>query len=242
MANDFFDQTKWSTVLRAGADDTQVRLAALERLLTRYRRPILLEFQSRARCAPLEAEELAHQFFHDCLRRDFLKDIDPARGRFRAFIKGCITNFLRDQHDKFTAQKRGGGLAPVSLDETYEDGTPRHDPAGENESPHFDLDRAWAREVLELALAELEQECVNARRGPLFVALKPFLQGDPENGGYSAAASRLGMNEGAVRVAAHRLRQRLGELIEAEIKQTVTVAEDWRDELRYFLELLGGKS
>ena len=54
-------------------------LAALERLLTRYRRPILLEVQSRRQCGQLEAEELTHQFIHNCLCRDFLKTIDPQK-------------------------------------------------------------------------------------------------------------------------------------------------------------------
>src|SRR5262245_38947561 len=79
----FYDQTGWSTIDRLKSDDTKVREAARERLLTRYRRPIILEMQSRERCSALEAEELAHQFIHNALQRDFLSKADPARGRFR---------------------------------------------------------------------------------------------------------------------------------------------------------------
>src|SRR5437870_5046959 len=127
-AESFYDLTGWSTVVQAQSDDSQVRRTARERLLHRYRRPIILEFQSRANCSHLEAEELAHQFLHDCLQRDFLMAVDPARGRFRAFIKACITNFLNDHRDKENAEKRGGGKKPESLDETGEDGERRLDP------------------------------------------------------------------------------------------------------------------
>src|SRR5436309_272570 len=113
----FFDQTGWTTVLQAKGGTETTRLAALERLLTRYRRPILLEMQCRARCPEIEAEELTHQFIHNCLRRDFLKNVEPEKGRFRSFIKACISNFLRDLHREKAAQP-----SQVSLDETDEEG------------------------------------------------------------------------------------------------------------------------
>jgi RNA polymerase sigma-70 factor (ECF subfamily) len=41
------------------------------------------------------------------------------------------------------------------------------------------------------------------------------------------------MNEGAVRVARHRLRRRLGELLRSEIAHTVTSPEQVDEEIRY---------
>lgn len=233
----FFGETNWSTVLTAKAADEDVRLAAMERLLTRYRRPILLEFQSRVRCAEPEAEELAQEFIFICLRRDFLKNVGPEKGRFRSFIKACIANFLRDRHRERATQPEA-----VSLDETDDEGTRRFDPPAESDHPETGLDDQWARQVVALALKQLEEECMAARRGALFAGLKPFLHGEPDGDGYAPLAARLGMNEGALRTATHRMRQRLGELIEEEIKQTVGNGQDWREELRYLLELLGRNS
>ena len=47
------------------------------------------------------------------------------------------------------------------------------------------------------------------------------------------------MTEGAIKVAAHRLRHRYRELIRTEIAQTVASAEDVDDELRHLLSVLG---
>jgi len=188
----FFDQTRWSTVLQAQAGEETLRLAALERLLTTYRRPILLEMQCRARCAESEAEELTHQFIHNCLRRDFLKSLDPEKGRFRAFIKTCITNFLCDLHRQKVKRPE-----QVSLDETDDEGHRLIEPAGEMVSAEFIVDCQWARQVLALSLERLEQECIAARRGALFTALKSFLAGDPEGEVYAPIAARLGMKEEA---------------------------------------------
>jgi RNA polymerase sigma-70 factor (ECF subfamily) len=240
MSHQFFPaQTAWSTVIEAKSTEESVRLAALERLFTRYRQPICLEFQHRLQGAALEAEELAHHFIHECLRKDFLKSLDPGKGRFRAFIKACITNFILDYREKAAAAKRGGGLATRSLDEQDAEGNRLLEPAAASEPPELAADRHWADQIVALAMERLEQECAAARRGTLFTVLRPFLQGEPEPGSYRAAAAELNLKEGAVRTATSRLRKRLGELIREEIQETTGAESDWREEVRYFLDLIG---
>jgi RNA polymerase sigma-70 factor (ECF subfamily) len=46
------------------------------------------------------------------------------------------------------------------------------------------------------------------------------------------------MNEGAVKVAVHRLRKRYGELIRAQIAQTVATPAQVDEELEYFFTVL----
>lgn len=234
-----FATTSWKTVLQARHDDPGGR-AALERLLSRYYSPIHRIIQHHQRSHPEQAQDLTQEFIKDCLKRDFLREVGPEKGRFRTFIRGCLKNFLADQHDRATAQKRGGGAEPLSLHQTDEDGNPILDPAAETADPCENLDRAWAREVVNQALARLEAECSFARRAELFQELKGHLAGHEEPAGMSASlAARLGLKEETLYVARHRLRQRLGELIAEEVKATVCEESDWRDELRYLMQLVG---
>lgn len=235
----FFEATIWSTILKAKDGDEQIRLAAQERLLARYRQPILRHIQASQRCSPEDAEDLTQEFIHQCLRLDFLKQVGPDHGRFRTFIKACIKNFLRDQHVHKTAQKRGGGQAVASLDETDDDGNNVLEPAGSAAIPETLLDREWAWSVLDYALNALGRECVQARRGELFEALKGHLGRAPDPGRASEIGAKLGLSEGAVHTAMNRLRGRLGELISEEVRQTAGTQEDWRQELTYLVELLG---
>src|SRR5262249_696244 len=147
--------------------------------INRYHSPIVREIQTRARCSAAEAEELTQQFIHDWLRRDFLKNVDPEKGRFRTFIKRCIVNFLCDVYRRKAAQPQ-----PVSLDQTDENGERTFEPSAEIALPEAASDRLWARQILALAMDQLERECVAARRGALLSRLKPFLAGDPENDSY----------------------------------------------------------
>ena len=233
-----FGFTSWKTVLEARRDDPDGR-AAMERLLRRYYAPIHRIIQLQQRCGPGHAEDLAQEFLGDCLRRDFLRDVGPDKGRFRTFIRRCLQNFLRDQHAKAAAQKRGAGEAPLSLQVADEEGQALLDPAAEIEDPGLLLDREWARQVVASALAALERECVNARRADLYRELKGQLAASQEAASAAWIGARLGLSEGTVNVARHRLRQRLGELIVEEIKETVGNDGDWREELQYLMRLVG---
>ena len=54
-------------------------------------------------------------------------------------------------------------------------------------------------------------------------------------------AAQLGMNEGAVKVAVHRLRKRYRQLLRAEIAQTLAATEDVDEELRHLFSVLAGR-
>lgn len=241
LAAGFFEATRWSTIIDGGhSNDTEVKRAALERLFARYHRPIFCHIQASLPPSRRgEAEDLTQAFILQALRLDFLKNVSPDRGRFRTFIKRCIHNFLCDEHDRNTAIKQGGGQTLASLDETDGEGNRVNDPSAPVIPPGIALDREWALSVLENSLSRLEQECVSARQGELFKALKGHLGHAPEDRTAKEIGERLGMKEGTVHVALNRMRGRLGNIIQEEIKQTVGTEEDWREELRYLVDLLG---
>jgi len=62
--------------------------------------------------------------------------------------------------------------------------------------------------------------------------------GLPKVSSHAETARRLGMTEGALKVAAHRLRKRYRELLRDEIAQTVATPELVDEEIRYLLDSL----
>ena len=62
--------------------------------------------------------------------------------------------------------------------------------------------------------------------------MKQFLAGQPGDISYCELAEELGMTEGAVKVAVHRMRRRYRDLLKEEIAQTVSGPEELEDELR----------
>ena len=165
---------------------------------------------------------------------------EPGRGRFRSFLLGAVKHFLADQHDRAQAAKRGGGQKVVSIEAGAGTSTTAElqipDPAGP--VPDTVFDRQWAVTLVERALNVLAAEFAAAGKAEQFDTLKPWLLGEVDSLSQADAARRLGLTEGAAKVAIHRLRKRFRELVKAEIAQTVDDAAQVQEELRYLLEVL----
>ena len=91
-------------------------------------------------------------------------------------------------------------------------------------------DRRWALTLLDRVLARLGGELAELGKTAQFEALKFCLSG--EKRAYAEVAVTLGMTESAVKVAAHRLRERYRALIRAEIAETVGSSEEVDAEMR----------
>lgn len=232
-----FPLTSWETVIAAREEGGAVG-QAMERLLVRYYPTIERMVAIRCRCGTEEARELTHAFIVSCLRRDFLRDVGPQKGRFRTFVNACLANFLRDEHSRVTAKKRGSGLLPASLHETDEDGRPLFEVSGATVDSAINIDKAWAARVVGLSIEALERECAQAGRAELFRELRGQIIGQSPPVHAAQIAARLGATEGAIQVALHRLRRRFGELVVEEVKSSVGREADWREELRYLLDLV----
>jgi RNA polymerase sigma-70 factor (ECF subfamily) len=224
-----FSATHWSIVLAAGQGDLAGATAALERLCHLYWYPIYA-FVRRRGAGQHEAEDLTQAFFAFLLEKESLKKVDRTKGKFRTFLLAALTNFLANEWDKRQTLKRGGQRAIVSLDETAE-GLYLREPV-ESLTPEKLFERRWASALIEQVLARLKQEYGAGGKADLFAKLEPALTGETAAGVYAEWAAALGMSEGAVKVALHRLRRRFGEVLRSEIAHTVSSPEEIDDEIR----------
>src|SRR5262249_47026401 len=149
-----------------------------------------------------------------------LSAADRDRGRFRAFLRAACGHYLAHRREEDRALKRGGGRRPVSIDQFDAEGRYGREPAHELTAERL-FERRWALALLENVLARLESEMSGAGKADLFSQLRPMLEGDERAESYREIAATLGMSEGAVKGAAHRLRARYRELLRAEVARTV---------------------
>ena len=233
-----FVTTQWTRVLEARGDSPEAQ-AALGNLCAAYYAPVLT-FLRRSGHPDDAARELAQEFFARLLARHGLDTVERGRGRFRSFLLGAVKHFLADQYDHSRAAKRGSGQESIPLDAGSAGETAVAlqipDPAAPVPDAYFD--RQWALTILDRALAALAAEHAAAGKAAQFETLKPWLTGDSEKLSQAEVARQLDLNEGAVKVAIHRLRKRFRELVKAEIAQTVGGGEDVQAELNYLLEVL----
>jgi hypothetical protein len=76
---------------------------------------------------------------------------------------------------------------------------------------------------------------VSAGKVELFDHLRGFLTGDSATVPYAEVARALGMTEGAVKVAVHRLRRHFRDTLVQEIAETVSDPADIDAEIEYLL-------
>jgi RNA polymerase sigma factor (sigma-70 family) len=233
-----FMPTRWTLVLRARGESPAAQ-AALGELCAAYYAPVLAFIRHEGRDED-SARDLTQEFFARLLARHGLDTVQPDRGRFRSFLLGAVKHFLADEYDRAQAAKRGGGQMTVSIEAGASTSTTAElqipDPAGP--APDTVFDRQWALTLVERALDLLAAEHASAGKTEQFDTLKPWLLGELESVSQADAAHRLGLTEGAAKVAIHRLRKRFRELVKAEIAQTVDEPAQVHDELCYLLEVL----
>jgi len=237
-ARDAFVTTRWTQVLDARGPSAEAR-AALSDLCAIYYAPV---FGFIRRSSPGEdaARDLTQEFFARLLKGCGIDGVDPERGRFRSFLLGAVKHFLADVGDRARAAKRGSGNAAVSIQLESDTSAELQLADGNTPGPEREFDRKWVFTVLDRALAALAQEHKAAGKVEQFDVLKSWLTGDNENLSQAEAAAQLGMSEGAIKVAIHRLRRRFRELVKAEIGQTLNDPTHIADELACLLAVLSG--
>jgi RNA polymerase sigma factor (sigma-70 family) len=232
-----FETTRWSLVLAAGGGDRAAAQAALASLCESYWYPLYAYVRRRGR-SPDDARDLTQAFFASLLERRDFEHLDRDLGRFRAFLLASLKHFLANELARDHALKRGGGAVPISLtvdsaEERYE-----REPADAT-TPETLYERRWALTVIDRVLASVREEWRTQRREHEFDALRRCLLGAAPPGGYAATAGQLGMSEGAVKTAVHRLRRRFRSQLRTDIAETVSDASEIDEEIRYLIRALG---
>jgi RNA polymerase sigma factor (sigma-70 family) len=232
-----FAATRWTLVLAAARGNvTPHAAAAMAELCRVYWYPLYAYVRRRGHDTH-EAEDLTQEFFLRFLAKNYLADIDRDKGKFRAFLLASLKHFLANQWDRLQAQKRGGGQTVLPISTADAENRYRLEP-WHDLTPEKLFERRWALTVLDQVLARLQMELAAEGKKPVFDGLKAFLTGGRGSGGYAEAAEELGITEGAVRVAVHRLRRRYRQLLRDEIAQTVAGPGEIDEEIEYLLSCL----
>jgi RNA polymerase sigma factor (sigma-70 family) len=231
-----FAATRWTLIVAANnwrADSSAHR--AMSQLAALYWFP-LYAYLRRKGHDPAHAEDLVQGFFTRLLEKDALAAADRTKGKFRSFLLASLQNYVTNEWDKSRASKRGGGDKTIPLDALAAEARYAAEPAAEL-TPERVYERRWALEVLDQVLARLREEYAARNQAALFTALESLLVAG-NRAPYATLAIQLHMSEGAVKVAAHRLRKRYRELLREEIAHTVADPALVDDEIRDLLASL----
>ncbi len=232
-----FPTTCWNRIVAARGCVTPESREALASLCSLYWYP-LYAFIRRKGHGPEDALDLTQGYFTRLLERGTVAAADASRGRFRSFLLADCTRYLADHRERERAAKRGGGVAPLSIDARDAEGLYLREPNHSRTAERL-FERDWALTLLDGVLGNLRREYDGSARGAAFDVLKVVLTDDPRSVPQAELAARLGTTEGAAQVAVHRLRRRYRDLVREAIIATVGDEAEVEEEIRDLFAALG---
>jgi RNA polymerase sigma factor (sigma-70 family) len=233
---DQFATTRWTRVVAARGTSPEAQQALSDLCALNYA-PVL-SFLRASGHAPDHAQDLAHEFFAHALEHRSLEGVDPARGRFRTYLLSALKHFVEKARVRDSRLKRGGGLDAVPLEEATDTQHGAMPASLRTEAPEALFDREWARGIIDRALATVEHQNVDAGAGEMFQTLKPWLSASAAPNSQAEVAAQLGMSEGAVKVAIHRLRKSFRQAARHEVAQTVQDEGEVAAEMQHLIAAL----
>ena len=229
--NSSFQPTRWTLVQQIQAD-TPTAKDALNELCKMYWRPLYVYARSFGRSME-DSEDAVQGFMAKGIEKALFSAADREKGKMRTFLLTAFKRYLRDEHAKRVAIKRGEGKVDVvdiaAEEERWGDGSAA--------DPTISFDKRWALIVVEAANEQLRKKYQEEGKSGLYQALVPSLSGELEMG-YQEIADELGCSLSSVKVGVHRMRKRYGEMLRSQIAETITPDEDPDDELRYLINIL----
>lgn len=111
-----FPTTRVSVIEAAAGADPVSRERAFTSLFAVYWRPCYVHLRLKWGLPREEAEDLTQEFFARTLEGGFFAKFDPARARFRTFLRGCLDHLVANTRRAEQRLKRGGGAAHLPLD------------------------------------------------------------------------------------------------------------------------------
>jgi RNA polymerase sigma factor (sigma-70 family) len=236
-----FPLTHQSVLERIRSGDGTVRLGAFSDLVTGYWRPSYHYLRLHWRLSADEAEDIVQGFFAVAFEKGYLEKFDPAKARFRTFLRTCLDRYLQNQRKAESALKRGGATETLSLDF----------PGAERELSRVstdlrDLDQFFRDETIRAlfarAVAELRDVLVREGKARAFDAFERHDLSDDEGRSYATVAAAMGVPVTTVTNDLHAARTRFREIALGHLRSLSGTDEEFRQEARQLFGVEVGKT
>jgi DNA-directed RNA polymerase specialized sigma24 family protein len=175
--------------------DPEARRVAFDRVVSAYWKPVYVYLRLRWRTPVEDAEDLTQGFFARAFEKRFFDGYDPARARFRTFLRTCLDGYAANEQAAERRLKRGGGAPALALDFAgAERDLPGPVPADLDVDALFH--REWVRVVCAEAVAAVRQRCRDSGRDlalALFERCDLSDLADADRPTYAALAAEFGV-------------------------------------------------
>jgi RNA polymerase sigma factor (sigma-70 family) len=224
-----FPGTRLSVLRAAHSADEATRQQAWDAIVEAYWKPSYKYLRLRWRAAPEEAEDLTQGFFTRALEKSFFSGYDPARARFRTFLRTCLDGHVANERRAAGRGKRGAGRSPVDLAEIEEEIAHAVPPVDPDEL----FQQEFVRRVMELAIARLYARCAGTARELAFAVFRRRdVEGAEQPPSYAELAQEFGLPVTQVTNHLSAMRRELRVEILAALRALTATESEYEAEVR----------
>ena len=230
-----FPTTHQSVLERIRSANAQVRSLAFDDLVLGYWKPAYHYLRLKWRLDPEQTEDAVQAFFATAFEKHHLDRFDPAKAKFRTFLRMCLDRFVQNLRKAEAAEKRGGGRPTVSLDF---DGAEREldAMAAEVSDPDRFFHDETVRFLLSRTVESLRARCRQEGRDTVFRVFELHDLQPAADTSYLSVAAALGLSVSQVTNHLHAARRMFRDHALQLLRDISATDEEFRREAR---ELLG---
>lgn len=227
-----FPATRLSVVERTRSSDEEVRRVAWGTIIEAYWKPAYKYLRLKWSLDPDAAADLTQEFFTTTLEKELVERYDPARARFRTYLRLCLDGFASNAKKAERRQKRGGEVTLVPLDfQTAEGEMARHEGSVDADVEEL-FYREWVRALFERSVADLKRNAEQAGRPVMFEVFARYDLAD--EGGprptYAAMARDLGVTAATVTNHLAAMRRQFRQIVLERLRELTSSEDEYESE------------
>lgn len=233
-----YPATSWSAIAGAASGDPAERKRSFATLVAAYWKPAYKHVRVKWRRSNEDAKDIIQGFFTRSMEKGFFDSYDPAKARFRTFLRLCLDRYVQNEAQALGRHKRGGDAELLSLD--FDIAQEEIDAAAQDGQADFDriFDKEWARSLFTLAIDSLRRECVARAKEPYFRLFERHdlhPTGDGDRPTYAALARGFDISVSDVTNHLAWARRELRRLVLEHLRELTANDEEFRLEARLVL-------
>jgi DNA-directed RNA polymerase specialized sigma24 family protein len=236
-----FPVTRMSVVERTRSGDAETRRIALAAIIDAYWKPAYKYLRVKWSLDPDAAADLTQEFFTSTLEKTVIERYDPARARFRTYLRLCLDGFAANVRKAEGRLKRGGGVTVVPLDfETAEGEIRSYEPAVDADVDEL-FYREWVRTLLEHSVADLRRFAAESGRPIMFDVFERYdlLDETDTRPTYTEIARALNLTPATVTNHLAAMRREFRKIVLERLRELTSSDEEWEAEAA---RLLGSRT
>lgn len=158
-AQEQFPLTRWSALVAVCSDNAEERHRSFAVLIAAYWKPVYKYLRLKWHKSNEDAKDLTQGFFAQAMEKGYFQNYDPAKARFRTFLRTCLDGYVANVNKAEQRLKRGGNAQVLSLDFENAEGELQHVEIADHENIEAYFEKEWLRSLFSLALDTLRTEC-----------------------------------------------------------------------------------